>query len=330
MRRLRTVSASDPGWRRVRHGRGFSYLDEQGLPLAPADRARVESLVIPPAWTDVWVCPYPRGHLQAVGTDAAGRRQYLYHEDWRRARDEAKFDRVLAMAAELPRVRRRLDAELAADTSDRRVLAMAVRLIDLGCFRVGSAGYTEENGSYGLTTLERRHVRRNGLGHVFTFVGKSGVEHRIEVADTDVCRVLTEITRRRRGPSRLLVVQRDRRWVPVSPAAVNEYLGDLFRAEVTAKDFRTWHGTVRVAASLGAVARAATRRRRDQQVRAAIVDAAEYLGNTPAVARSAYVDPRVLDLFEDGTTIAAAVRRASPDPRRRQDQLDRATVKLLG
>ncbi len=329
MRRLRRVSASDRGWRRVRQGRGFRYLDEQGLPLRPEDRARVEALVIPPAWTDVWVCPYPRGHLQAVGTDAAGRRQYLYHEDWRRARDEAKFDRVLAMATELPRVRRRLDAELAADTADRRVLAMAVRLIDLGCFRVGSAGYTEENGSYGLTTLERRHVRRAGTGHVFTFVGKSGVEHRIEVDDAEVSRVLAEVTRGRRASSRLLVVRRDRRWVPVSAAAVNDYLGELFRAEVTAKDFRTWHGTVRVAAALGAVRRAETRKRRDRQVREAIVDAAEYLGNTPAVARSAYVDPRVLDLFEDGTTIAAAVRRASVDPRRRQDQLDRATVRLL-
>jgi DNA topoisomerase IB len=323
------VSATDPGWRRVRQGRGFRYLDEQGLPLDPAGRARVEALVIPPAWTDVWICPHPRGHLQAVGTDAAGRRQYLYHEDWRRTRDEAKFDRVLAMATELPRVRQRLDAELAADSADRRVLAMAVRLIDLGCFRVGSAGYTEENGSYGLTTLERRHVRRSGAGHVFTFVGKSGIEHRIEVDDADVCRVLAEVTRGRRAASRLLVVRRDRRFVPVSAAAVNEYLGDLFHAEVTAKDFRTWHGTVRVAAALGAVERAATRTRRDKQVRAAIVDAAEYLGNTPAVARSAYVDPRVIDLFEDGTTIAHAVRRASPDARRRQDQLDRATVRLL-
>jgi len=330
--RLRTVSAQDPGWSRVRQGRGFRYLDLQGRRLTDEEIVRVRGLVIPPAWKNVWICPWPNGHLQAVGTDDAGRRQYLYHPEWRRARDEAKFDRVREMATELPQVRRRLDRQLSeGGTSTRTVLAAAVRLIDLGAFRVGSEGYTEENGSYGLTTLERRHVRRVRGGHLFTFLGKSGVEHQILVDDPAVCRVLDAITRGRHARSRLLMGREGPgRWVPVSAQAVNDYLHGLFRsAHVTAKDFRTWHGTVHVAAALGSVQRDPRGKGRAKQVRQAIVEAAEYLGNTPTVARSSYVDPRVIDLFDDGVTIADAVRRASPNPRIRQDQLDRAVVKLL-
>lgn len=330
MVRLRTVSAQDRGWRRLHHGRGFRYLDADGVPLSREDVARIRGLTIPPAWRDVWISPYPRGHLQAVGTDAVGRRQYLYHPDWRKARDEAKFDRVLEMAAELPRVRKRLDERLAeGGQSIEVVMAAAVRLIDLGAFRVGSAGYTEENGSYGLTTLERRHVRRRGDGHVFSFVGKSGVEQEITVEDTDVCRVLDTITRGRRSEEPLLAAKEKGAWVPISAASLNDYLDDLFRTSVTAKDFRTWHGTVHVAAHLGTVQRDERITRRRKQVRAAIVEAADYLGNTPAVCKASYVDPRVLDLFEDGVTIADTMRRISPMLRLRQDQLDRAVVRLL-
>jgi DNA topoisomerase IB len=329
MPRLRTVSTQQPGWTRVRHGRGFRYLDQVGRPLEAGDIARVKALVIPPAWRDVWISPYPNGHLQAVGTDDAGRRQYLYHEEWRRRRDEAKFDRVIEMAAKLPDVRRQLRADLAgASTARESCLAAAVRLIDLGCFRLGSESSVEEHGSYGLTTLERRHVTRCDDGWSFCFVGKAGVEHRIELVDPDVCAVVEKLRRRRGEPTRLLCHQDKRRWIPLQPADVNEHIRDLFGLEVTAKDFRTWHATVHVAAELGR-ARRTSRTARTKAVRAAVVSASELLGNTPTVCRSSYVDPRVIDLYESEVTIADALADQPADPHEARDHLDRAVVDLL-
>ena len=184
---LRRTSPDQPGWTRRRAGKGFVYLDEHGQRLTGDDAARCRALVIPPAWEDVWICSYPRGHLQAVGTDEAGRRQYLYHPAWRAKRDEAKFDRVIEMAKKLPDVRVRVREELVRQEMSRETaLAAAVRLVDLGCFRLGSDTYTEQNGSYGLTTLERRHVRRQGDSRVFSFTGKSGVDHEICLTDPDL------------------------------------------------------------------------------------------------------------------------------------------------
>ncbi len=324
--RLRTVSCQQPGWRRIRQGRGFRYVDQEGAPLAPEDVERVRELVIPPAWTEVWICPHPRGHLQAVGTDAAGRRQYLYHPQWREQRDLVKFDRVTAMAATLPGVRRKLRRQLRAEPGDeeverRRVLAAAVRLIDLGCFRPGSDSAAEENGSHGLTTLERRHVRRQGEGVVFEFEGKSGVEHEVLVEDADIVPLVLRARRRRSADDRLLSSKVGGRWRPVTPEEVNEHIRELTGLDVTAKDFRTWHATVTVAVELatGPVAKSATARKR--RVREAVVVAAELLGNTPTVARASYVDPRVLDLYEAGTVL-------DPVPGG-PDALDRAVAALL-
>lgn len=329
MARLRTVSTQMPGWTRLPHGRGFRYLDEQGRALDASDVARVKALVIPPAWREVWISPYPNGHLQAVGTDEAGRRQYLYHDEWRRKRDEAKFDRVIEMAAKLPRVRKRVRADLAeASTARETTLAAAVRLIDLGCFRLGSDSSVEEHGSYGLTTLERRHVRRRDGGYAFSFVGKAGVEHDIDVRDPDLCKVLELLAGRRRGDARLLCHQMKRRWVPLQASEVNEHIRELFGLEVTAKDFRTWHATVHVAAELGR-STATTRTARKKAVRSAVVSASELLGNTPTVCKSSYVDPRVLDLYEHDVTIAASLKRLAKDEDRARDQLDRAVIKLL-
>ncbi len=335
MPRLRRTSAQQPGWRRVAHGRGFRYLDTDGGPLPAEDVARVRALVIPPAWRDVWVCPFPNGHLQAVGTDDAGRRQYLYHPRWRELRDEAKHARVVDLGRRLPRLRRRLVSvlESAAELPHperEHVLAAAIRLVDLGCFRLGSEVYAETNASYGLTTLERRHLRRQGDGLVFSFVGKSAVEHEILVSDLRVCQVLSPITRVRRADARVLSYREGRRWVPLVADEVNAHLRELVGFEVTAKDFRTWHGTVHAAAVLAEAPPARTARGRASQVRAAMVSTSELLGNTPTVARSSYVDPRVVDLFEHGTTIADVLPRLSTDPDRRQDQLDRAVVRLLG
>lgn len=324
--RLRTVSCREPGWRRLRHGRGFRYVDQAGAPLSDDDVERVRALVIPPAWTDVWICPYPRGHLQAVGTDAAGRRQYLYHPSWREQRDLEKFGRVTTMAATLPGVRRKLRNQLRAAPGDerterRRVLAMAVRLIDLGCFRPGSDAATEENGSHGLTTLERHHVRRRGEGVVFGFEGKAGVEHEVLIDDPDVVPLVLRARRRRSADARLLASKAGGRWRSVTPEEINEHIRELTGLDVTAKDFRTWHATVTVAVELASGPVAGSAKTRKRRVREAVESAAELLGNTPTVARASYVDPRVLDLYEAGTVL-------DPVPTG-PDALDRAVAALL-
>jgi DNA topoisomerase IB len=313
--RLRTVSCQQPGWRRVRHGRGFRYLDEHGEPLPADDVERVRALVIPPAWTDVWICPHPRGHLQAVGTDEAGRRQYLYHPAWREQRDLEKFERVAELGARLPGVRRALRRRLRADGPDsarERELAAAVRLIDLGCFRPGSEASAEEFGSHGLTTLERQHVRRGNGGLVFRFTGKSGIENEVQVDDEDVVAVVSRLRRRRSHDGRIFAV---------TPDEVNEHIRELTGLDVTAKDFRTWHATVTVAVALASAKPAGSESARKRRVREAVVAASELLGNTPAVARSSYVDPRVIDLYESGTVL-------DPVPTG-PDATDRAVARLL-
>lgn len=329
MVRLRRVTCAGPGWTRRRSGRGFRYLDERGGPLPPQDVARVKALVIPPAWERVWICPAPNGHLQAVGVDAAGRRQYLYHPAWRVRQDELKFARVLRAARRLPQLRRWQEEllrhdELGVDFA----AATAVRLLDLGYFRIGNDAYAEE-GSFGLTTLERRHVRRRGDRLLFDFVGKSGIEHHVEIDDPLAISAVERLRRRRGGSERLLAYRDGRRWRDLDAATVNDHLRAATREEFTAKDFRTWHATVLAAAALGARADAASPTARARAVREAMVEVADYLGNTPAVARASYVDPRVVDLYEDGVTIAAAVSRTRRDPARRQAALERAVRALL-
>ncbi|HEU4567118.1 MAG TPA: DNA topoisomerase IB [Marmoricola sp.] len=329
MPRLRTVSPDQPGWTRRRCGKGFRYLDQHGNRLADDEVARVRSLVIPPAWEDVWICPHPRGHLQAVGTDAAGRRQYLYHPDWRAQRDAEKFDRVLELGKRLPRVRKRLVEQLAGPPTEREtVLAAAIRLIDLGCFRVGTDEYLEVNGSYGLTTLEVRHVRCAPDVLTFSYTAKSGVDQEVTVEDADVRRVVEAVTRTRKGAQRLLCAKELGRWRPVTPEELNERIRELTGMDATAKDFRTWHATVLAAELLAAIERASSTTARKRQVKAMYDEVAGMLGNTTAVARASYVDPRVVDLFEAGETISLPRRTSSP--RARQDRLDRAVAALLG
>jgi DNA topoisomerase IB len=256
-----------------------------------------------------------------VGTDAAGRRQYLYHPEWRRKRDAQKFDRAIDLGRRLPHARAVLRRQLAGDPADRdTVLATAVRLVDLGCFRLGSEVYAEENGSFGLTTLQVGHVRRDGRSRVFRFVGKAGVDHQIILADKEVIPVVDALCEHRRADGRLLATREGRRWRPVDAAEVNERIRELLKLEVTAKDFRTWKATTAVAHRLAEVERAASGSGRARQVRDAIAQAAELLGNTPSIARSSYVDPRVIDLFEDGHTIC---------PARSENGVDRAVVELL-
>jgi DNA topoisomerase-1 len=311
--RLRRSDPAGPGYRRVRRGRGFGYRDAAGRPVGADELARIKALVIPPAWTDVWICADPRGHIQAVGTDAAGRRQYRYHDVWRRQRDAAKFDHVLAVGARLPRLRRRVARDLAATGYSRdRVLAAACRLLELGCFRVGGQEYAVgEDATFGLATLRGEHVgtRRGKL--VFCYPAKGGIQRTVTVDDPDLLALVRGL-RRRCGPDGQLLCYRNgtRGRHEVRAEEINEYLRDATGCEVTAKDFRTWHATVLAAAGLAAAAsdgaRTATARRRAE--RRVVREVAEFLGNTPAVARASYIDPRVIDLFHEGVTVAGAVR----------------------
>jgi DNA topoisomerase-1 len=331
MPRLRRTSPDERGWSRRRAGRGFVYLDEDGRRLTEEDAERVRSLAIPPAWEDVWICARPNGHLQAVGTDDAGRRQYLYHPDWRARRDAEKFDRMLEFGKALTRARELVLADLGREGMPlERACAAAVRLLDLGYFRIGNDVYADTNGSFGLTTLERRHVRRRQDRLVFTFTGKSGVDHRIEIDDAVVIEAI-DIMRRRRGQDlRLLSFKEGRSWRSVLPALVNEYVRASTGLEATAKDFRTWHATVLAAAALAETDEPGeTRASRKRAVSGAMKEVSSFLGNTPALARSSYVDPRVVTAYEEGRTIHGATRRSHDTPDSRQAALERATLRLL-
>jgi len=292
---------------------------------------RIRALAIPPAWEAVWITPYDNGHLQAVGTDAAGRRQYLYHPQWRTRRDAEKFDRVLAFGEALGNARAQVVADLGRDRMPlERACAVAVRLLDLGYFRIGNDVYADKHGSFGLTTLQRRHVRRHQDRLVFTFTGKSGVQHRIEIDDAAVTEAIEVMRRRRADDPTLLAYQERRRWRAMLPELVNGYVRETTGVDATAKDFRTWHATVLAAAALAETAEsggsAASRRR---AVRAAMAEVAEFLGNTPTLARTSYVDPRVVSAYEEGRTIAATTRRRFDTADERQAALERATLRLI-
>ena len=331
MPRLRRTSPEQPGWTRRRSGKGFVYLDEAGARLSEEDAQRVRDLVIPPAWKDVWVTPYENGHLQAVGTDDAGRRQYLYHPHWRSRRDAEKFDRVLLFGKALSRARERVLTDLGTEgMTMSRACAVAVRLLDLGYFRIGNDVYADQNQSFGLTTLERRHVRRRGDRLVFDFTGKSGVEHSIEIDDPATIEALDTMRRRRGGGDRLLAWKEGRSWQQLDSSRVNDYVRETTGLDATAKDFRTWHATVIAAAALAETDEPGeSKASRKRAVTAAMKEVSEFLGNTPTLARSSYVDPRVVDAYEQGRTIGAATRRTYDKVDDRQAALERAVLRLL-
>ncbi|HWH00408.1 MAG TPA: DNA topoisomerase IB [Pilimelia sp.] len=356
--RLRRSNPNRPGYARRRRGRGFSYHDPSGAVLTDGDElARIRALAIPPAWRDVWISPDPRGHIQAVGTDAAGRRQYRYHDVWRAQRDAAKFDHVLDVGAHLPRVREAVEAHLRERGVGRtRVLAAAVRLLDVGCFRIGGEEYASgDEATFGLATLRREHVTLPRGAVRFCYPAKGGVQRTLDVRDPQVRAVLGPLLRRSAEHPELLAYRTRGGWCDVRSADINAYLKEISGIDISAKDFRTWNGTVLAAVVLAvdeleAAARAARQpgrrgagrppagsapargpRRaagdpppagsrsagaRRRAVGVAMREVAEYLGNTPAVARASYVDPRVVDLFHDGVTIAAALDRlgGAPEP----------------
>lgn len=298
-----------PGIKRKGCGRGFRYLGPDGAPVCDPDAlARIKSLVIPPAWQDVWICVDPAGHIQAVGTDAAGRRQYRYHDLWREQQDQEKHDRVLEFGAALPRLRQVVQRHLGERGLGReRVLAAAVRLIDLGFFRPGGEEYAAGNGSFGLATIRRHHVVVSGGQITFTYDGKAARHQEQAVAEDQVCCVVRSLKRRRSGGDRLLAYRQGRGWHHVTAADINDYLREVSGREFTAKDFRTWHATVLAAVGLAVSENAATPAARRRAIARVCREVADYLGNTPAVARASYIDPRVISLYEEGRTIAASL-----------------------
>jgi DNA topoisomerase IB len=315
--RLRRADPSLPGFTRRRAGRGFVYLDEAGERIADTETlARIKALVIPPAWEEVWICPWPAGHLQAVGLDARGRRQYRYHDRWRVRRDAEKFDHMVEFARALPELRRRC-AELLAgdDVSRERVLACAVRLLDLGFFRIGGEEYVEQNGSYGLATLCREHViLEPGSAVSFDYPAKAGQQRVQTIVDEDVFAVIKALKRRRTGGPELFAYRDGREWVDVRSSDINDFVKELSGDEFTAKDFRTWAGTVLAAVALGVAAgQAHSRTARRRAISRAFQEVAHYLGNTPAVCRKSYVDPRVVDRYRAGVTIADALSQVEND-----------------
>jgi DNA topoisomerase-1 len=309
MPRLRRANCSEPGITRRRRGRGFEFLDAGGDRVDDEETlARIRELAIPPAWKEVWICTDPRGHLQATGVDAAGRKQYLYHADWRTRRDQQKFDEMLEFAEALPRLRRVAKRDLASRGMGKdRVLAAAVRLLDLGMFRIGSEGYAEQNRSYGLATLLKRHVTLNGDALHFDYPGKSNQRRRHSIDDRQLAPAVKELKRRRGGSDELLAYRDGRRWVDVTSDDINDYVKRATKGEFSAKDFRTWNGTVLAAVAVaGEVPTSKTARKR--RINDAVKGVAFFLGNTPAVCRASYIDPRVFDRFDSGWTIALPKR----------------------
>ena len=311
MPRLRRVDCSGPGIERRRRGRGFEYFADGERIDDPEVLDRIRELVIPPAWENVWICPYPFGHIQAVGTDAAGRRQYLYHERWRERRDQEKFDEMLRFARALPRMRKVTARHLREKEITReRVLAGAVRLLDRGFFRIGTEGYAEQNQTYGLATMQKRHVALEEDGVLrFDYAAKGGKRRIQSIVDPEVYE-LVDALKRRRGGSQLLAYRNGRAWVDVRSDEINEFIKEISREDFSAKDFRTWSATVIAAVALavsGEVAETKTARKR--AVTRAIQEVAHYLGNTPAVCRASYIDPRVFDRYHDGYTIGGALER---------------------
>lgn len=308
--RLRRSQIGTTGFRRIRRGRGFSYTDGCRPIDDPQVLARIKELAIPPAWPDVWICPYPNGHVQAVGTDAAGRRQYLYHRQWQAERSEEKYDRVLTLATMLPQWRADVLADLRGRGLSRaRVLAVAQQLIDRGYFRAGGEEYAQENGSFGLATLLRDHVRICSGSVEFDYPAKSGVRRTVSVDDPLVVRAVRSLLRASTDTPRLLVYRTSEGWCEVRADALNERFRELTDEHFSVKDLRTWHGTVLAAENFAAAREPTSKAVRRREVAAVMRCVAEELGNTPAVARSSYVDPRVVEAYERGITIRAALNR---------------------
>jgi DNA topoisomerase I len=331
--RLRRSVVTGPGLSRVRRGKGFSYHDQHGKQVTDElTLTRIRDLVIPPAWQRVWISPYENGHIQAVGTDVAGRRQYLYHEQWQEERAEEKFDRVLEMSKALPAMRRRIGADLRKRGLEReRVLALALQLLDLGYFRAGGEQYAEENNSFGIATLLCEHVALQREAVEFDFPAKSGVRRTLLIDDPEVVRSVRALLRRPDRTDRLLACRNTSGWIDIHADDLNTRFKELVGEDYSVKDLRTWHGTVLAAAAFVETDPPVNKTVIKRVESAVMKEVAAELGNTPAVARSSYVDPRVVEGYENGLTIAAGLRRANrvKKPGQRQEILESSTARLI-
>lgn len=332
--RVRRSDPERPGLTRRGAGRGFVYLDAEGNRVTdPEVLDRVRALAIPPAWQEVWICPYPNGHLQAIGTDEAGRRQYLYHDAWRESQDAAKHDRVRRLARRLPDFRAAIDGDLRTPALGRdRVLGVALRMLDHGVFRTGNNQYAEEYGSRGAATLLRDDVTiRNGRLH-FDFTAKGGLRRVVQVEDERLVKAVAALRRSRHENPRLLQYRDSLGWHEIDAGLINERFKELVGDDYTVKDLRTWNATVQAALALADAPAPTTKRAAKATVKEMLEKVSDHLGNTPAVARRSYVDPRVVAQYERGRTIKQAVRRiGSADLGRPEVKLalERAVVRLL-
>ena len=330
---LRYASDADPGIRRARHGKGFSYAGPDGQPVRDKQTlARIRALAVPPAWTDVWICRFANGHIQATGRDARGRKQHRYHARWRETRDESKFDRMIEFAAVLSVIRERTDADLARPGLPReKVLAAVVRLLELTLIRVGNDEYARLNRSFGLTTLRDRHARIKGTSIRFRFRGKSGQQHEVGLRDR---RLATVVRRCQELPGQELFQYVDEEGTvrDVASDDVNDYLREISGGDFTAKDFRTWAGTVLAYRALRALEPADSATDARRKVVAAMRETAGWLGNTPAVARKSYVHPAVVEAYMDGRVggalVEAAEEEQTPPPEATPEE-EAAVVDLL-
>ena len=331
--RLRRSTLTGPGLTRKRRGKGFAYYDADGELIADdATLERIKDLVIPPAWKKVWISPHANGHIQAVGTDVAGRRQYLYHQAWQEERAEEKFDRVLEMSVKLPQWRSRIAEDLAARGLKRdRVLALALHLLDRGYFRAGGEQYAEEHESYGLATLQCEHVTLRDDSVAFDYPAKSGVQRTLTIEDPEVVRAVRSLLRRENSDGRFLMCRNGSGWVDIRADDLNARFKELVGDDYSVKDLRTWHGTVLAAAAFVDADPPVSPKVVKRVESAVMKEVSEELGNTPAVARSSYVDPRVVGAYEQGLTIGAAARRAgrARDPVGAQAILEKATRTLI-
>lgn len=301
MPRLRIADTASPGWTRRNYGRGYRVFDEHGaLVDHAAELERVSALAIPPAWKKVWIAPYANAHIQAVGIDAAGRRQYIYHEQWTRKQAALKYDRALELAAQLPQARGRVTRALRSDSGSReRALAVAFRLLDTAHLRVGGERYAVEHGSRGLSTLNCSDASVHGDTVELHFLGKGGVEWSSETTDAELATAVRTLKRRGAG-ERLLAWRDGDQWHPLHASEINDYVRECAGGEFTAKDFRTLSGTIAAASTLAGIGCRNSTAARQKAVRAAVVATAELLGNTPAIAKGSYIDPRVFDRYRDG------------------------------
>jgi DNA topoisomerase-1 len=326
---LQYVSDQRPGYTRKARGKHFDYFDTEGKPVRDEPRLlRIKRLAIPPAWTDVWICPSSNGHIQATGRDARGRKQYRYHERWREVRDENKFDRLVDFAKALPNIRRRVVQDLKLPGLPRRkVLATIVRLLERTFIRIGNEEYARDNKSFGLTTLKNRHVKVKGAQVLFRFRGKSGRQHEVDVTDRRVAKVIARC-QDLPGQDLFQYLEGNGEVRDVTSQDVNEYLRQVAGEDFTAKDFRTWGGTVLAAIALNRQEDFQTKTEAKSNIKTAICAVAELLGNTPAVCRKCYVHPLIVEAYLSRTRIGGLNGTKTLEPPNLRGA-ERAVLKFL-